>query len=223
MEKAIQALRREGKDEAADLFQAALDEMSPEDKARRKRREASHWRTVWLEPSKQTPGDVYFLLGLILLQEDMIPGAKKEMEDQALAYLAKKLVVLQAAGRLRRLGGTHDKTDLAQTLVGRVLTALLGNFTEPEGWRAADAYIKLVVKGAVAEDTTGLGSGGNLDSELEQVCIDGGWRPVSVLRQDDCIPTVIQRRRSERRYAVRLDTCWEGQRATKTWTMVAGC
>jgi hypothetical protein len=103
------------------------EEWHPKVRAQYTKRGAPWWRTICIAPDKQTPGDVCFQLGLILLQEQMIPEAE-----------VKKFTDIMEECLREQPWGYADKGTARL-----VLEWLQRHFTEPEDWRALRNYVSL--------------------------------------------------------------------------------
>lgn len=123
--------RRQRKDdqETAMFLDAELADLPPEVKQRRDGRETFWWRTLWINPARQTSEDVLFLLALVLLQEGIVPSAKNALETRAVSYIK---------GLAKRV---------SDGIAFLILDDLRRNFTEPEDWRALARYIRRTARG----------------------------------------------------------------------------
>lgn len=98
------------------------------------------FRTIWVHPREQAADDVRFLLELILLQEQMIDG-NGEATRHAVGY-----IVDYIRDRLPWPVEEHRKVVAASVLHG-----LLKRFKNPQDYRAIWAYMKPLIKAALAD------------------------------------------------------------------------
>jgi len=124
--KHVSRLHQKGEHESANVLQALLD--APAVKTNIEKREASRWRTVWIHPAKQTVEDVYFLLLLMLLQEELF-DLNDAVRETACRYLCD------------RFASIPDRY-----WAESVLYELQRRFTEPEDWRALRGCVSSIVK-----------------------------------------------------------------------------
>jgi hypothetical protein len=120
----VERLRARGKAQAAASLERSLGDLDPRVREARRRREPLSWRTVWIEPTKQTPRDIGFLLALVLVQERMTTDEERDrLAEEGVQYLRE----------------VHSVTP--ESCASEVFAGLISHFTEPEDWRALPAYV----------------------------------------------------------------------------------
>lgn len=165
LEECMSHLAKRGKTEAAEQLRKRLDDVPPGVQARRQRREALHWRQIWIHPERQKVQDVRFLLVLVLAQEGMI-AQDSPIHHQAVGYLELEPATRPSRWDIQR--GIAPHPDLIRRQVAsRVWEGLLRYFDAPEDWRALRGYIARLAKMAKAEMLRGWGTGEQEDDNWQ--------------------------------------------------------